>query len=550
MTLLILQLAFIILATRLFGWIAAKKLKQPEVLGEMVSGMVIGPYLLGGIAIPLLHGPLFPLQDGQIPVTPELYGIAVLGSVILLFLSGLETDVKTFLRFSGKGTAVGLGGVILPFILGSSITVLLLPNVHTIFDPAALFLGVVSTATSVGITARILSDQRKLSSPEGVTILSAAVLDDVLSIVILAVAAGLAGVAGTGGSIPWGEIGVVAAKAFGFWIVCTAVGIFLAPRITRGMKRFQSVSMTAAVSLGLALLLAGLAELSGLAMIIGAYITGLAFSQTDVSHEIHERVQGLYEFLVPVFFCVMGMMVNFAALTQVWVFGLVFALLAMFGKVVGSGLPALLVGFNLRGALRIGSGMLPRGEVTLIIAGVGLSSGAIGQDLFGVAVITMLLASVVAPPTLIFFFSRGGSGYTRKLPGDGEDSVTIELDFPAERTALFMLREALSAFRAEGYYVHQPDNHRRFYTLRREGSAVSVHQDGVNLVITTRRDEEQFVRLLMMEELLGLKDFLSSLEGMKSPDMMGAELMMGMFALEDARLDREAQQDESERAET
>ncbi len=534
MTLLVLQLALIILSTRFFGWFSAKKLRQPEVLGEMVSGMIIGPYLLGSVSLGFLHGPLFPLHEGQIPVSPELYGIAVIGSVILLFISGLETDLKTFLRFSGKGSVVGIGGIVLPFLFGSTVTMLLVPSVTSILDPTALFLGVVSTATSVGITARILSDQRKLSSPEGVTILSAAVLDDVLSIVILAIVAGMAKIAVDGGSVAWSSISMVAVKAFGFWIVCTAVGIFAAPRITRGMKRFESLGMTAAVSLGISLLLAGFSELSGLAMIIGAYITGLAFSQTDVSHEIHERVQGLYDFLVPVFFCVMGMMVNFTAVAQVWKFGLMFALAAMIAKFIGSAVPSLFVGFNIRGAVRIGAGMLPRGEVTLIIASVGLTSGAIGSDMFGVAIMTMLLASIIAPPMLIRSFRGGRSGYTRELDGDDQDSASIELSFPSERTAEFMLQETLNAFRAEGFYIHRPDNHRALYTIRKEDAAISAVQETTNLVLTARKDQEQFVRLLMMEELLKLKDFLAGLESMKSPDMMGAELMMGMFALEDA----------------
>ena len=541
-TLLVLQLAAVILSARFFGWFAAHKLRQSEVLGEMIAGMVIGPYLLGSVSLEILKGPLFPLQEGLIPVSSELYGIAVIGSAVLLFVSGLETDLKTFLRFSGKGSVVGLGGIIIPFFLGSTVTVLVLPSVTSLLDPTALFLGVVSTATSVGITARILSDQRKLSSPEGVTILSAAVLDDVISIIILAAAAAMARVTLEGGSAAWSNIALVAAKAFGFWIVCTAAGIFIAPVITRGMKRFESLGMTAAVALGIALLLAGLSELSGLAMIIGAYITGLSFSQTDVAHEIQTRIRGLYDLLVPVFFCVMGMMVNFRAVGEVWVFGLIFAVTAMAAKFLGSAVFSLFAGFTVRGAVRIGSGMLPRGEVTLIIAGVGLTMGAIGSDMFGVAVLTMLLASIAAPPLLIRSFSRGGPGYTREFEGKEQESVSIELTFPSERTAEFMLQQTLEAFREEGFYVRRPDSHRMLFTLRREDTAISAQCRQNELAVTSGKDQEQFVRLLMIEELLKLKDFLSGLETMKSPDMMGAELLIGMFAREDALLKEEQEE--------
>lgn len=532
MTMLVLQLAVIVIATRFMGWVFAKKLRQPEVLGELFAGILIGPYLLGALHIGALHGPLFPMQDGTIPVTPELYGIATLGSIVLLFISGLETDVKTFIQFSAKGTLVGLGGVFISFFLGSGITVLALPGVSSFMDPTALFLGVISTATSVGITARILSEKRKLSSPEGVTILAAAVLDDVLSIVLLAVVVGMAGIAASGGDVNWGHIGVVAGKAVGFWLICTVLGIIIAPRITRGMKYFDSLNMIAGVALGLSLFLAGLSELSGLAMIIGAYITGLSFSQTDVANEIHERIHGIYDFLVPIFFCVMGMMVNFEAMRTVWVFGLIFTIVAFLGKIVGCGAPSLLAGFNLRGAFRIGTGMLPRGEVTLIVAGIGLSSGAIGNDMFGVAIMTMLFASMAAPPLLIKAFSSDESGYRKSLKGTGGQMKSIELEFPSWRTADFMRRELLDAFSKEGFYSHRPDHHRPVYQVRKDEIIITLILDGSKIILSTQPENEQFVRLLMMEELLDLKDFLSGLESMQSPDMMGAELLMGMFSQE------------------
>lgn len=526
---LALQLAVILLAARFFGWFFSRKLRQPVVLGEMISGILIGPYVLGALPVFFLNGPLFPLPGGQIPVSSELYGIAVLGSIILLFVSGLETDVKTFLRFSGQGIAVGIGGIILPFLLGSAAAVLLLPGVHAVTDPTALFLGVISTATSVGITARILSEHRKVSSPEGVTILSAAVFDDVLSMVLLAVAVGITQAVSEGGEFPWRDAGVVGLKALGFWVVFTAVGILLAPLITRGMKRFESLGMTAAVSFGIALLLAGLAEFSGLAMIIGAYITGLSFSQTDVANEIRERLQGIYDFLVPVFFCVMGMMVDIYSIAELWGFALIFALLAVAGKLIGSGLPAFLVGFNLKGAIRIGSGMLPRGEVTLIIASAGLAAGAIGNDVFGVAVMTMLIASILAPPMIKGSFLKGGTGYLREKQKEEAASMSIELSFPSERTAEFFTQELLKAFREEGFFTHRPDHYRDLYTIRKEHIALSMSREETDITIHTREDHEPFVRLLITEELLKLKDFLTGLETMKSPDMMGAELVMGMF---------------------
>lgn len=528
MTLLILQLALVVIVARFLGWVFQRWLRQPKVLGELAAGMILGPYALGSIVLPGLHGPLFPLPAGTLPVSPELYGFAVVASIILLFFAGLETDLPTFLRFSLKGSAVGLGGVVISFILGDAAAVLFLPGVDSFMDPAALFLGTLSTATSVGITARILSEKRKMSSPEGVTILAAAVLDDVLGIILLAVVVGVAKVSAEGGHVPWGHIGIIAAKAFGFWLVSTILGILLAPRLSRRMKRLESMEMVAAVSFGIALFLSGLSEMAGLAMIIGAYVVGLSLSQTDIAYEIQEKLHGVYDFMVPIFFAIMGMMVDFAALPAVLGFGAIYVLVAFAGKLIGCGLPALAVGFNLRGAFRIGAGMLPRGEVTLIVAGIGLASGAIGTDIFGVAILTLLAAALAAPPILIGSFS-GGSGYRHSINSPGDKARTIELEFPSRRMSSYVTAELLSGFRDEEFFIQPVDRGRGLYNLRKDEVQITLKQQGTSIQLSTGQEHEAFVRLLMLEVLLDLKEFVQSIESMKSPDMMGAELLMGMF---------------------
>ena len=530
MMILVLQLGVILIATKFFGLFFSRVLKQPKVLGELVAGMVVGPYVLGAIPLGSI-GPLFPvIADSSVPVSAALYGISTLGSIFLLFNSGLETDLQTFLKFSGKATVVGFGGVIISFLLGAGLTVLLHQNVHSIMDPEALFLGTVCTATSIGITARILSENNKISTPEGVTILAAAVLDDVISIVLLSVVVGISTVELNGGSIAWGTIGLVAIKAVGFWAICMVLGILIAPKFTKGMKKFKSIALIAEVSFGVALLLAGLSEAAGLAMIIGAYITGLSISQTDVAHEVSDRITAVSEFFVPVFFAVMGMMVDFAAMKSVLGFGLLFALIAFVGKLVGCGAPSLLVGFNLRGAFRIGAGMLPRGEVTLIVAGIGLASGAIGPDMFGVAVMTMLFASLAAPPLLVASF-KGGNGYKKSLENkESEDIVTIELQFPSARTADFARESVLSALTQEEYFISRIESANPAWQIRKDNSIITlkiVNSD--ELMITVSKADETFVRLLLLDCLADFQDFVSSISSMQSTQMMGANLMINMF---------------------
>jgi Kef-type K+ transport system membrane component KefB len=395
MTLLVMQLALIIIAARMGGFLFQRFLKLPSVLGELVAGMVIGPYALGSkIPLPGI-GPLFETQTIGLPVSSELYAIATIASIVLLFLSGLATDLRVFMRYSVIGFLVGATGLLVSFILGDFCAVLF-GMASSFMDPPALFLGTISTATSVGITARILTEKHKMSSPEGVTILAGAVIDDVLGIVVLAIVVGMTKVINAGGTMNWGHVGLVALKAIGFWIVCTALGLMLARQLTSVLKRFGSPEVIVSISLGLALMLAGLSEMAGLAMIIGAYIMGLSLSRTDVVQELQNSLQGVYDMLVPIFFCVMGMMVDFSSMRNALLFGLAYSLLAIIAKIIGCGIPAYLTKFNFHGALRIGLGMLPRGEVALIVASIGLSTRCIGQDLFGVAIMITMITTLLA----------------------------------------------------------------------------------------------------------------------------------------------------------
>lgn len=531
MTRLVLELAVILVVAKTFGFLTKRYLKQPSVLGELIAGMVIGPYALGGIPLPFLGGePFFSIPAGAtLPVTPELYGFATVASIVLLFLSGLETDLKTFLRFAGAGSLVGLGGVIATFLLGAGSAVLLLPGVTALTDPPALFLGIIATATSVGITARVLSDRRKLSSPEGVTILSAAVLDDVMGIILLAVVVGLVRSGDADAGVQWGSVGRIALKAVGFWLGSTVIGIILAPRLTRGLKNLKDMEALAMIAFGLALLLAGLSELAGLAMIIGAYVMGLALSSTDVAEDIRERLEGIYSFIVPMFFCVMGMLVDFSVFPSVFVYGLVYTVLGMTGKIVGCGVPALATGFNPRGALRIGVGMLPRGEVTLIMAGLGLSVGVLDSGLFGVAVMSMFLSSLVAPPAIAAAFA-GKSGFRRRLEGDHRpDLVPIALELPDASLADFVLARLLDAFRAADFFPRRVGYDKPVYAVQKDAIQITLLRDGAVITANVPPDQESLVRLLIAEELLALKELFRNVEKVSGSDRMERDMLGRLF---------------------
>ncbi len=410
---LVIQLAVILIAAKLVGEAFERFLNMPAVLGELAAGIIIGPLALGGLTFPYV-GSLFELVPNTDPradlgpighISEPLWAIAQVGSIVLLFMAGLETDLRQFLRYARPATLVALGGVVLPFAFGDVLTVVF-GYAEGLGDVRALFIGAVMTATSIGITVRVMSDLRRLGTPEGVTILGAAVLDDVVGILILTVVVGLA----ESGDISAGSIGLVAFKTIGFWLALTGIGILASRHISRFLQSLQVSGAAVALSLALALLAAGLAESFGLAMIIGAFSIGLALSDTDLAHKLEKPLMAVYAALVPIFFVVMGMLVDVRALGGVLGFGIVLTVLAIIGKVAGSGLPALLAGFNRRGSWRIGVGMLPRGEVALIMAGIGVSSGIIDSDLYGVAILMTIITTALAPPILAMSFRGGESG--------------------------------------------------------------------------------------------------------------------------------------------
>lgn len=523
---LVIQLAVILIAARIGGGLFRRYLKLPSVLGEVTAGMIIGPFALGALDWPLF-GIVFPRPETGIPLSPELYGFATVGSVVLLFLAGLETDLALFFRYSVAGTVIGIFGVLFSFVLGAYCAVWF-GVAPSLASTPALFLGTIATATSVGITARILSERRKADTPEGVTIMAAAVLDDVMGIILLAVVVGLAKGSADHHSVDWGRIGMIGAKAFGFWLVCTAGAVLAARRISRLLKISGDPATIASLALGLALLLAGLAETAGLAMIIGAYIMGLSLSRTDLVLFLQDQLQGAYDLLVPIFFCIMGMLVDFAAMKTAVLLGIVYTVLGTLSKVLGCAIPALFLKFNLRGGLRIGVGMLPRGEVALIIAGVGLSNGVIGPELFGVAVMMTMLTTLIAPPMLVQLF-KGGSG-TR----GGEDDIDVEeqqirLAFPSPDIAEFLGARLVRTFRQEEFFVHRLHMDTPVYQLHRDEIVFSLEQRGAEIVLTAGSKDQHVARLIILEVLVDLQDLFESCQQMKNLDDMQQEVLKGMF---------------------
>ena len=545
MMFLVLQIGVIIFAAKLGGMVASF-FKLPSILGELAAGIVIGPWALGGIGFGdgifsggLFHGASLRALHAETGVmyaatTPELYGFATLASIILLFLSGLETNLRLFLKYSFVGLMVGIGGVIGSFILGNLCAVTLLPVFFEKFrylsemplsqamvDAAPMYMGIMSTATSVGITARILSERKKMDSEEGVSIMAGAVIDDVLGLVVLAIGNGIiaatmaaksAGGAASGG-VNWGAIGMVAVKAFGVWLGATLIGVVIAKKMSWLLKLFKSDHAIATLAFGLAMILAGFFECMGLAMIIGAYVMGLALSRTDLKHMIQETLAPVYTFLVPIFFCVMGMMVDCTALMSkpVLIFGAIYTVLAVIAKVAGCALPSLFCGFNLVGSLRIGAGMIPRGEVALIIAGLGLSNGYLSQEVFGIGIMMTLITTVVAPPMLVGLFNIKRDGIRGQRKANTEGSRPFSFQLSSVSVAQLMVERLVKAFQREGFFTHLLNAEENIWAIQMDDFEISMRRDGDTIRFECSPEEESLVMTAWMEVVGEIRDIAQSI---------------------------------------
>lgn len=393
---ILLMLVALVSAARLGGWVA-QRVGQPTVLGELLAGIVVGPSLLGFVD----------------PASPSIHLFAELGVIILLFQIGLHTDLKSLLNVGPSAALVGGVGVALPFLTGYGVATLL-----GVAALPAIVCGAAMTATSIGISARILGDLGQLNSREGRTVLGAAVLDDVAGLVILAVVATMA----RGGDVtPVGVAGTIG-LAVGFLVLAIAVGGVIAPRLFHYIAKIPVSGTTGALALAFALLLAALADSAGSALIIGAFAAGLVLHWTPQLETIERSTSALGHFFVPVFFASVGAAVDLPALLrpEALVLGGLLLVIGIAGKFVAGYAP---IRAPIRHAL-VGVAMVPRGEVGLIFARMGLDTGALDASLFGALMIMVIGTTFVTPPWLAWLSRRGGA--TDDRPRGGHRGRRIE----------------------------------------------------------------------------------------------------------------------------
>jgi Kef-type K+ transport system membrane component KefB len=372
------QLFFIFVWAKLFGEVF-ERLRLPAVLGEILAGVVVGPYG-ARLVVP----------------TDAIYAIAGIGAIFLLFTVGLETQPKDLISVGRTSLYVALAGIAVPLLFGYGYMTIRHHPPHE-----ALFVAAAMMATSVGITARVLGDMNVLQTRAARIILGAAVFDDVLGMIVLAVVVGVVSSSG----LEWAQLLVTAIEAVGFALIM----MFYAPRVVRrmepGLERMSTRDAPLIIALAICLGLSYAAVKIGMAAIIGAFFAGLAFAEYSPRWNLRSRVFAINEFLAPFFFFSMGARLNMGVFDRkLVVSAIVISVLAILSKLVGCGLPVLRSGWKT--AAKVGVGMVPRGEVGLIVALVGLQMNIVSESAYALVIFMTGITTLVAPPIMKVLFRK------------------------------------------------------------------------------------------------------------------------------------------------
>ncbi|MDR6998325.1 cation:proton antiporter [Neobacillus niacini] len=371
----ILHLALIIIAAKLAGSLSVK-IGQPSVLGEIIVGVLLGPSVFGLIS-----------------ASDSLSTFSTIGVILLMFIAGLETDLDEFKRYGKSSAFVGFGGIIAPLFLGYFAGIMMdLSNIQS------WFLGVMLSATSVSISVQTLKEMNQLRTSEGSVILGAAVLDDVVVMLILAILMSFAG----GGEV---SLTILVIKKVLFFVVSIIIAWKVVPWAMNKSTKLPVSEAVFSSALIICLVYAFAAEYTGVANIIGAYIAGIAIGLTKFKQEVFEKVETLSDSIfVPVFFAYIGISAKFTGILDNLGLIILLSFLAILTKFVGAGTGAKLSGFGWNSSMGIGSAMVSRGEVALIVGSMGLSSNLITQDLFATIIVVVIVTTVVTPPMMKWSF--------------------------------------------------------------------------------------------------------------------------------------------------
>jgi Kef-type K+ transport system membrane component KefB len=378
----IISLSILLFSAKVFAEIF-QRLKMPVVLGELLAGIIVGPYALGGL-------PLF--EGGPIVVLDEtVKHIGELSAIVILFVAGLEITPREFLKGGAASFTVGALGVIVPFFVGFAVF-----SIYGLGAFETLLIATALTATSIAISIQVLTELGRMQSKEARLILGAAIVDDILAIAVLSVVVTMVQSGNITPDIV--EITFLILKILGLFAILLTVAIFLVPRILHREKLWRSKGSIEGITTAIFFGTAGIAAYVGLSPIVGAFAVGMAIASTRLIKQVEEYVHKLQFIFAPLFFAIIGAQVDLRGinLNVLLIAGIIVAI-AISTKLLGCGLPSLIFLKDKTKSMRVGVGMISRGEVGLIVAGVGVTTGALSTDIYTAIIIMVAVTTVITP---------------------------------------------------------------------------------------------------------------------------------------------------------
>ncbi len=397
---IIISLSILLFSAKIFAEIF-QRIKQPVVLGELLAGIIVGPYALGGL----------PLFDGQplVVLDETVKHIGELAAIVILFIAGLEITPREFLRGGAASFTIGALGVIVPFAVGFIVL-----SMYGLDSFEVLLIATALTATSIAISIQVLTELGKMQSKEARLILGAAIVDDILAIAILSVVVTMVQSGDTSPQIM--DVAFLILKILGLFAVLLIGAIFLIPRILHREKLWRSRGSIEGITTAIFFGIAGIAAYVGLSPIVGAFAAGMAVASTKLIKQVEEYAHKLQFIFAPLFFAIIGAQVDLRGVNiDVLIIAGIIIVIAISTKLLGCGLPSILFLKDKTKSMRVGIGMVSRGEVGLIVAGVGVTSGALSTDIYTAIIIMVAITTIITPIWLKKSYKRELSSMDRKV---------------------------------------------------------------------------------------------------------------------------------------
>ncbi len=393
---IIISLSILLFSAKIFAEIF-QRIKQPVVLGELLAGIIVGPYALGGL----------PLFDGQplVVLDETVKHIGELAAIVILFIAGLEITPREFLRGGAASFTIGALGVIVPFAIGFIVL-----SMYGLDSFEVLLIATALTATSIAISIQVLTELGKMQSKEARLILGAAIVDDILAIAILSVVVTMVQSGDTTPEIM--DVAFLILKILGLFAVLLVGAVFIIPRILHREKLWRSKGSIEGITTAIFFGIAGIAAYVGLSPIVGAFAAGMAVASTKLIKQVEEYAHKLQFIFAPLFFAIIGAQVDLRGINlEVLIIAGIIIAIAISTKLLGCGLPSLLFLKDKTKSMRVGIGMVSRGEVGLIVAGVGVTTGTLSTDIYTSIIIMVAITTIITPIWL-------KKSYKKELPSD------------------------------------------------------------------------------------------------------------------------------------